>query len=82
MKKNIAFLLLFSASLFSAEILKKEDIRFGYIEKIAFDDHTYIHIKNTYNSAGDFLLHDPSCKCIKFDYELFNKIQDKLKERK
>jgi len=36
-----------------------------YLYKIEFEDHSYIFLRNTWNSAGDNILHDPDCKCIK-----------------
>ena len=38
-----------------------------YLYKIEYEDHTYIYLRNTWNSAGDKFLHDPSCKCLKKD---------------
>lgn len=38
-----------------------------YLYKVEYDDHTYIYLRNTCNSAGDKFLHDPSCKCLKKD---------------
>jgi hypothetical protein len=34
-----------------------------YLKKIEFEGHTYIYLRNTWNSAGDNLLHDPNCQC-------------------
>lgn len=33
--------------------------------KIRIEDHTYIYINNTWNSAGDNFVHDPGCQCLK-----------------
>lgn len=35
-----------------------------YLKKIEVDGHTYIHLKNIWNSSGDNFLHDPGCKCF------------------
>lgn len=43
----------------------KEITSFRYLYKVEFENHTYIFLRNTMNSAGDKLLHDPSCKCKK-----------------
>ena len=34
-----------------------------YLKNIDFKNHSYIHLRNRWNSAGDQLLHDPECKC-------------------
>ena len=34
-----------------------------YLKKLDFQNHSYIHLKNTWNSAGDQFLHDPDCEC-------------------
>ena len=36
-----------------------------YLYKINFEGHSYIFLRNTWNSSGDKLLHDPDCECLK-----------------
>jgi len=33
--------------------------------KIEFEDHTYVYLVNSWNSAGNSFLHDPGCVCMK-----------------
>jgi len=49
----------------SNKIEYKEIASGRYIQKVEFKDHTYIYMRNYYSAAGDKLLHDPSCKCLK-----------------
>ncbi len=36
-----------------------------YIKSTDFNNHSYIHLRNSWNSAGDQLLHDHNCQCYK-----------------
>ena len=35
-----------------------------YLRIIEFNGHSYVFLRNSWNSAGDQLFHDPSCKCL------------------
>lgn len=80
MKKLIIFFILLCAYAFSYDIIKRENGKDNFIEKIKFDGHTYIHYHNCWNSAGDGFVHDPGCECLKFDCETYKKILESKKK--
>ncbi len=72
----IVFIILFAAystDKDSREYYKNSNIklenpgRWFDVEKINFDNHSYIIFKNKWNSSGDAILHDPDCECMKIN---------------
>lgn len=48
-----------------SKIIKEEKIDILKIQKIYFSGHTYIHFINVWSYAGNQLIHDPDCSCVK-----------------
>jgi|HubBroStandDraft_3_1064219.scaffolds.fasta_scaffold15206_3 hypothetical protein len=75
--KYLIVLFLLTTSLFSAEVLKKENIGGRDISLIKFNNHTYIYFQNHWNYAGDALFHDPDCEyCRNKIVDAINKIRE------
>lgn len=34
-----------------------------YIKSIDYNNHSYIYLRNSWNSAGDQFIHNPDCEC-------------------
>lgn len=59
-------LLLGSINLIAGQELRKEYITDSCtMQTIEYSNHTYIRFHNGWNSAGDFMFHDPDCRCRK-----------------
>lgn len=36
-----------------------------FFEKVEFENHSYVYLRNKWNAGGDQLLHDPDCQCLR-----------------